>query len=219
MADVTGIRVTSTPPRTTSTMRLDEIVAEICKRVNDPFQDNYKDRARELFIATAYQTLRDPKWTKFDYHGFVGKRVFNNGSADRRRFKVFGTNNDITGDSGNYSRRVIDIVDIVSREISEANPHTRKYVPIDTSEANRIATDKELEPIVGEVYWYIVGDTLYLHPSPEEDMKLQSFIIEHLVSPLDFHYEDDMLNFFSAIYIYDSIDSATGKLLAEIGLV
>ena len=213
----TGMRITESTPRT-ATMRLDEIVTEICKRVNDPFEDNYQDRARELFIATVYQGIKDPKWTKFDYHGLVGSRVFSNGNVDKRILRIFGRNNEITGDSHPYFRNVIDILDIVSQEISEANPYTRKYVPIDISEANRIATDVELEPIVGEVYWYIAGNRLYFHPSPGENMRRQNFIIEYLVSPLDFHYQADMLEFFSVIYIYESIDSATGKLLAEIGL-
>ena len=199
-------------------MGLNEIVTEICKRVNDPFEDNYADRARELFVASVYQGLKDPKWTKFDYHGFVGNRIFHNSGDDRRSFRIFGTNNEITGDRPQYRRYIIDIVDIVSLDLSENDPHTRKYVPIDTSEANRIATDADLEPIRGEVYWYIAGDKLYLHPSPQETMQEQNYIIEYLVSPLDFGDGEDMLRYFSVTYIYDSIDSATGKLLAEIGL-
>ena len=218
----TGILVTDTQftKGKTATMRLDEIVTEICKRVNDPFEDNYADRARELFVASAYQGIKDPKWTKFDYHGFVGSRRFYNGNNDRRRFKIFGTNNDITGDLNPTARRyVMDIIDIVSLELSEKSIHTRKYVPIDTSEANRIATDEELEPIRGEVYWYIAGDHLYFHPSPKENMKIQNYIIEYLVDTRSLHVNDDMLKFFSIAYIYDAIDVATGKLLSEIGLV
>ena len=214
----TGSLLVTTRSSGTPTMRLDEIVTEICKRVNDPFEDNYSERARELFVSAVFQGIKDPKWTKFDYHGFVGDRTFNNGLSDKRTFKIFGTDNDITGDSGTRRRYIMDIVDIVSQEISEDNDSTRKYVPIDTGEANRVATDAELEPIFGEVYWYIAGDRLYFHPSPGESMRLQSFIIEYLVSPLDFSSKEDMLSFFSANYIYDSIDSATGKLLAEIGL-
>ena len=52
MAQV-GMLVT-TGALVTGTMRLDEIVTEICKRVNDPFEDNYADRARELFVASVY---------------------------------------------------------------------------------------------------------------------------------------------------------------------
>ena len=74
-----GILVTDSYPQKTPTMRLDEVVTEICKRVNDPFEDNYADRARELFVASAYQGIKDPKWTKFDYHGLVGARQFSNG--------------------------------------------------------------------------------------------------------------------------------------------
>jgi hypothetical protein len=216
----TGILVTDTYPQRTPKMRLDEIVTEICKRVNDPFEDNYADRARELFVASAYQGIKDPKWTKFDYHGLVGARNFSNENEDNRIFKIFGTNNDITGDAPNDPKRryVMDIVDVVSQEISEKNPHTRKYVPIDTSEANRIATDEDLEPIRGEVYWYIAGDRLYFHPSPGESMRRQNFIIEYLVNPRDFHINDDMLSLFSITYVYDAIDVTTGKLLAEIGL-
>jgi hypothetical protein len=214
-----GMLITSAAPKT-PIMRLDEIVTEICKRVNDPFEDNYKDRARELFVASAYQGIKDPKWTKFDYHGFVGSRKFSNGKEDNKIFKIFGTNNDITGDSPNDPRRryIIDIIDIVSQEISEKNPHTRKYVPIDISEANRIATDADLEPIRGEVYWYIAGDRLYFHPSPGESMRRQNFIIEYLIGLRDFHITEDMLKFFSVTYVYDAIDVATGKLLSEIGL-
>ena len=213
-----GMLITSTSPKT-PTMRLDEIVTEICKRVNDPFEDNYADRARELFVASAYQGIKDPKWTKFDYHGLVGTRNFSNGREDNRILKIFGTNNDITGDINPLSSRyIIDIIDIVSQEISEVNPRTRKYVPIDTSEANRITTDADLEPIRGEVYWYIAGDRLYFHPSPQEDMRHQNFIIEYLVGLRDFHIHEDMLRFFSVTYVYDAIDVATGKLLSEIGL-
>ena len=95
-------------------MRLDEVVTEICKRANDPFEDNYADRARELFVASAYQGVKDPKWTKFDYHGFVGSRNFSNGNEDKRIFKIFSTDNDITGDSPNDPRRryIIDIINI-----------------------------------------------------------------------------------------------------------
>ena len=103
--------------------------------------------------------------------------------------------------------------------MSEANPHTRKFVPIDTSEANRIATDADLEPIRGEVYWYIAGDRLYFHPSPQEDMRHINFIIEYLIGFRNFNDTEDMLDHFSAVYIYDAIDVTTGKLLSEIGLV
>ena len=102
--------------------------------------------------------------------------------------------------------------------MSEANTETRKFVPIDTSEANRIATDVDLEPIVGEVYWYLVGTKMYFHPNPNELMTELQFIIEYLVNPETFQTTENMLVFYSVAYVYDAIDVATGKLLAEIGL-
>ena len=125
----------------TGTMRLDEIVTEICKRVNDPFEDNYAERARELFVASIYQGYKDPKYTKFDYHGLVGSRQFSTGNQDKKSYRIFGDSNEISGDTGNFRRYILDIIDIVSEEVSERNHRTRKFVPIDTSEANRIATD------------------------------------------------------------------------------
>ena len=202
----------------TGTMRLDEIVTEICKRVNDPFEDNYADRARELFVASVYQGYKDPKYTKFDYYGLVGTRKFSTGAQNKKSYRIFGERNEISGDTGNFRRYILDIIDVVSEEVSEKNTRTRKFVPIDTSEANRIATDEDLEPIRGEVYWYIAGDRLYFHPSPEESMRRQDFIIEYLVYPRDFNEEEDMLKLFSIVYVYDAIDVATGKLLSEIGL-
>ena len=212
-----GMLVT-TGAQITGTMRLDEIVTEICKRVNDPFEDNYAERARELFVASIYQGYKDPKYTKFDYYGLVGTRNFSTRTGDKKSYKIFGENNEISGDTGNQKRYILDIIDIVSQGLSENNSRTRKFVPIDISEANRIATDADLEPIVGEVYWYIAGDRLYLHPSPSENMKRQKFIIEYLIGLRDFHTTEDMLKYFSITYIYDAIDVATGKLLSEIGL-
>ena len=216
MAQV-GMLVT-TGARTTATMRLDEVVTEICKRVNDPFEDNYADRARELFVASVYQGYKDPKYTKFDYHGLVGSRNFSTSSQDKKSYRIFGDNNEISGDTGNFRRYILDIIDVVSQEVSEQNPRTRKFVPIDTSEANRIATDQDLEPIYGEVYWYIAGDRLYFHSSPQESMRGVNFIIEYLIGFTNFRDNEDMLDHFSAVYVYDAIDVATGKLLAEIGL-
>ena len=197
----------------TQSMALSDIVSEICKRVNDPFEDNYQDRARDLFVASVFQGLDDPRWTKFDYHGIVGAEDFSTGGEDQRSYNVLGTDNEI--DSGKY---IVNILDVVSQDISEANAFTRKFVPIDTSEANRIATDEELEPIVGEVYWYLVGTRLYFHTNPNEDMKNINFIIEYLVNPKTFQESENMLEFYSVAYVYDTIDVATGKLLAEIGL-
>ena len=216
MAQV-GMLVTTGAP-VTGTMRLDEIVTEICKRVNDPFEDNYAERARELFVASVYQGYKDPKYTKFDYYGLVGTRNFSTGGENKKSYRIFGDNNEISGDTGNFRRYILDIIDVVSEEVSEKNDRTRKFVPIDTSEANRIATDEDLEPIRGEVYWYIAGDRLYFHASPQESMRGINFIIEYLIGLKNFRDTEDMLDHFSAVYIYDAIDVATGKLLAEIGL-
>ena len=144
---------------------------------------------------------------------------FSTGSENKKSYRIFGDNNEISGDGGNFRRYILDIIDIVSQEVSEKNPLTRKFVPIDTGEANRIATDEDLEPIRGEVYWYIAGDRLYFHPSPQENLRFISFIIEYLISFTSFRDTEDMLDHFSAVYIYDAIDVTTGKLLSEIGLV
>jgi hypothetical protein len=49
-------------------------------------------------------------------------------------------------------------------------------------------------------------------------MRNVKFIIEYLVNPETFQTTENMLVFYSVAYVYDSIDVATGKLLAEIGL-
>ena len=197
----------------TQSMALDDIVTEICQRVNDPYEDNYQDRARDLFVASVFQGLNDPKWTKFDYHGIIKEKELATGTGDKRDYEVLGSSNEI--DNGKY---IVNILDVVSQSLSEANTETRKFVPIDTSEANRIATDVDLEPIVGEVYWYLVGTKLYFHPSPSENMTDLKFIIEYLVNPETFQTDENMLDFYSVAYVYDAIDVATGKLLSEIGL-
>ena len=197
----------------TQSMVLSDIVKEICQRVNDPFEDNYQDRARDLFVASVFQGLNDPKWTKFDYHGIIKEKELSPEPDQTQSYDVLGSVNDV--ENGKY---IVNILDVVSQSLSEANTETRKFVPIDTSEANRIATDVDLEPIVGEVYWYLVGTKLYFHPSPSEDMTELKFIIEYLVNPETFQESENMLEFYSVAYVYDAIDVATGKLLAEIGL-
>ena len=197
----------------TQSMALGDIVTEICQRVNDPFEDNYQDRARDLFVASVFQGLNDPKWTKFDYHGIIGEKELATGADQTQSYDVLGSQNEI--DDGKY---IVNILDVVSASLSENNNETRKFVPIDTSEANRIATDVDLEPIVGEVYWYLLGTKLYFHPSPSENMTDLKFIIEYLVNPETFQESENMLEFYSVAYVYEAIDIATGKLLAEIGL-
>ena len=194
-------------------MALGDIVTEICQRVNDPFEDNYQDRARDLFVASVFQGLNDPKWTKFDYHGIVGAVEKSTGTEDLVSLDVLGSANDV--EDGKF---IVNILDVVSKSVSETSTETRKFVPIDTSEANRIATDVDLEPIVGEVYWYLVGTKMFFHANPSEDMKNLKFIIEYLVNPETFQESENMLEFYSVAYVYDAIDVATGKLLAEIGL-
>ena len=194
-------------------MALGDIVKEICQRVNDPFEDNYQDRARDLFVASVFQGLNDPKWTKFDYHGIVGAVEKSTGTEDLVSLDVLGSANDV--EDGKF---IVNILDVVSKSVSETSTETRKFVPIDTSEANRIATDVDLEPIVGEVYWYLVGTKMFFHANPSEDMKNLKFIIEYLVNPETFQESENMLEFYSVAYVYDAIDVATGKLLAEIGL-
>jgi len=194
-------------------MELGGIVSEICRRVNDPFEDNYADRARELFIASVFQGLNDQKWTKFDYHGIIKGKELSTGSADKRDYDVLGSDNEVDD-----RKFIVNILDVVSRSVSESDKATRKFVPIDTSEANRIATDVDLEPISGEVYWYMVGSKIFFHPNPYETMRDLVFIIEYLVNPGTFNTSTNMLEFYSVAYVYDSIDVATGKLLAEIGL-
>ena len=214
-----AILITGTVADGTQSMVLGDIVSEICKRVNDPFEDNYADRARELFVASVFQGLNDPKWTKFDYHGIVGSKEISTGDGDDdtlgdiRSLDVLGSANGL--EDGKF---IVNILDVVSKSVSEAETATRKFVPIDTSEANRIATDVDLEPIVGEVYWYLVGTKMYFHPNPNELMTELQFIIEYLVNPETFQTTENMLVFYSVAYVYDAIDVATGKLLAEIGL-
>lgn len=192
---------------------LNEIVEEICNRVNDPYEDTYADRARDLFISSVFQNMKDPKWSRFDYHGLVGSKVLST-NQDKRTFTVLGAPNEITVNS----RYIIDVLNVVSNDLSEANERTRKFVPIDISEANRIATDSELEPIVGEVYWYLLGEKLYFYPNANESMKGLSFVIEYLFNPFRFRKNDDMLKYYSVNFVFEAIDTTVGKLLSEIGL-
>ena len=174
-----------------------------------------------MFVASAFQGLNNPRWTKFDYHGIVGTVEISTADGagdtlgDLRQLDVLGSTNDL--ENGKF---IVNILDVVSQSISveDAPDTTRKFVPIDTSEANRIATDVDLEPISGEVYWYLVGTKMYFHPNPDEDMKNVDFIIEYLVNPETFQEVENMLDLYSVAYVYDAIDVATGKLLAEIGL-
>ena len=202
-----------TDPTGVQTMPLGDIITEICQRVNDPFKDNYSDRARDLFIASVYQQISDPKYTRFDYQGVINAASFSTGSSNIVSLSVDKINNQVR-----EGHLIVNIIDIVSDNLSEDNSQTRKFVRIDLSEANRIATDTELEPIFGEVYWYFVGNVLYFHPSPTEDMRQLVFLIEYMANPQTWKEDEDMLGFYSVAYIYDAIDMATGKLLAEIGL-
>ena len=200
-------------------MALSGIVDEICNRVNDPFNDNYGTRAEALFLASLYENLSDERFTPFDYHGLIGKNIINTGSDDSRLLDVLSLNNDIDGSGNNAGRRYINRINaIVSHNASESDPASRKFVPISIEEANRISTDPELEPIYGEVYWYMIAENLYFHPSPTEDMRNLKFVIEYIHTGDYYDGGEDMCLKFSIPYILACMDTATGKLLQEVNL-
>lgn len=195
------------------TMILSAIVDEICNRVNDPFNDNYATRAESLFLLSLYDNIADERFTPFDYNGLVGKHPVYTGASDTRVIDLLGDDNEL--ETNSY---IIKINTIVSTEISENNTATRKFVPISIEEANRIATDPDLEPIFGEVYWYMIGQNLYFHPSPSENMKNLRFVIEYIHSGEMYSENQDMCTLFSIPYLSSCMDIATGKLLQEINL-
>ena len=199
-------------------MALSGIVDEICNRVNDPFNDNYGTRAEALFLASLYENLSDERFTPFDYHGLIGKNTVVTGSNDYRTFDVLSINNDIDGRGSEAKRYINRINNIVSSDVSEDNTATRKFVPISIGEANRIATDPELEPVYGEVYWYMIAENLYFHPSPSEDMRGLSFVIEYIHTGDAYSGSEDICLKFSIPYILACMDTATGKLLQEVNL-
>tara|TARA_R110000765_G_scaffold257617_1_gene357912 strand:- start:1109 stop:1807 length:699 start_codon:yes stop_codon:yes gene_type:complete len=208
-------------------MTLTGIIDEICNRVNDPFNDNYGTRAESLFLSSLYENLSDERFTPFDYHGLVGKNIILTGSEDKRVFDVLSLDNDIDnsdsdldGLSSNTGRRYINRINaIVSYDVSsQSDISTRKFVPISIEEANRIATDSELEPIYGEVYWYMIAENLYFHPSPSEDMRNVKFVIEYIHTGDNYIGSEDICRKFSIPYILACIDTATGKLLQEVNL-
>ena len=203
-------------------MGLTAIVDEICNRVNDPFNDNYGTRAEALFLASLYENLSDERFTPFDYHGLIGKNIINTGTDDFRFLDVLTLDNDVDGSSNEAGRRYINRINaIVSYSASESDPKSRKFVPISIEEANRISTDPELEPIFGEVYWYMIAENLYFHPSPTEDMRNLKFVIEYIHTG-DYYGagdgNEDMCLKFSIPYILACMDTATGKLLQEVNL-
>jgi len=202
-------------------MALSGIVDEICNRVNDPFNDNYGTRAEALFLASLYENLSDERFTPFDYHGLIGKNIINTGVDDERILDVLSLNNDIDGSGNNAGRRYINRINaIVSYSVSnnDVDGSSRKFVPISIEEANRISTDPELEPIYGEVYWYMIAENLYFHPSPTEDMRNLKFVIEYIHTGDYYDGDEDMCLKFSIPYILACMDTATGKLLQEVNL-
>ncbi len=202
-------------------MALSGIVDEICNRVNDPFNDNYGTRAEALFLASLYENLSDERFTPFDYHGLIGKNVVHTGTEDKRVFDVLSIDNDIdqfppTSDQG--QRRYINRINGIVSFNASLNPGSRKFVPISIEEANRISTDTDLEPIFGEVYWYMIAENLFFHPSPTEDMRGLIFVIEYIHTGDSYDGSEDMCLKFSIPYILACMDTATGKLLQEVNL-
>lgn len=219
-------------------------VKEICARVNDPDQIAYKDRAGRLLMATLVQTaIKSEEYTTIDYPGLVGRQDFSastlmnteelepvtaGGSTLRMRLSPIQENQSTDEDpdsSANpywqHNDNIIKVLNIVSQTLDEDFAATRKFVEITIEEANKIAVDSELEPIFGEVYWWVLGKELYFHPSPGEAFDSVKFIMEFLENP---SYVEDGLFYdnhfltssFSLGYIYDCMDLTVTRLMAEI---
>jgi len=188
-------------------MTFDEVITEICYRVNDPDKDTYGDRAEQLFIQSVCELAVTPETRKEEMQSLI---------VDLAGDSVEFQNGEGSVDIPYGTLRVLDVYiepeDLVTSALI--------LKAIDHEDVKRMNLEPAFEPAGSECFWYRVGNTIrFLLSSDWDGAARLNFTIEAIESPDSSDWTDDDMTAnhgFSSGFIYKAIDGAVAKLRAEL---
>tara|TARA_Y100000310_G_C20625356_1_gene785552 strand:- start:598 stop:1251 length:654 start_codon:yes stop_codon:yes gene_type:complete len=214
-------------------MTYNEVVSEICTRVNDPDKDTYEDRAKELFFDGISTILRGGEYIIDDCPYLYRVKVIDTASNDvyaQDALVVSGSNSELIEGvgTGGYPNvlKIIDIVEGSSEYTQDTNSlgGGLKYTKISHSEYNKMISEPEYQPFPNEVFYLtdIFGWTVNsISFIPYDRMSGVKYKVSFVMNPDkdEFVYENtstELAERFSNAFIYRVIDYAVGKIKMEL---
>lgn len=195
----------------------DEVIQEICSRVNDPDRDTYGDRAKELFYESAVTLVKDGNFNADDCPGLITFEKVNVGQLNpKHEWLIESSQVEDDGETpstvlGEVCIRLLSIVDdYENNEDTEINQH--KYMPISVNEYASLI-DPENRPYDDEIYYWRMGSKVRFYP--KESMNSQNVIVQFVKHPQDLDDNKELQGSFSLDFIYKIINYSVSKLKEE----
>ena len=196
----------------------DEVIQEICSRVNDPDRDTYGDRAKELFYESAVTLVKDGNFNADDVPGMITFKKVNVNELNPK-FEWLIESSQVESDGETPSTvlkavciRLLSIVDdYEDDEVATISQH--KYIPISVNDYASLI-DPENRPYDDEIYYWRMGSKVRFYP--KESMYNQKVIVQFVKHPIDFENNQELQGSFSLDFIYKMINYSVAKLKQEI---
>ena len=186
----------------------DEVIQEICSRVNDPDRDTYGDRAKELFYESAVTLVKDGNFSPDECPGLIVFAPISVPFIGGDYTLDLGSDEDL----GEICIRLLSIVDdYENNEDAVINQH--KYIPISIDKYKQMI-DPEMRPFDDEIYYFRVGSKVRFYPF--NSMQNQNIIVQFVKHPDSFLDDDELQGWFSLDFIYKMINYSVAKLKQEI---
>ena len=196
----------------------DEVIQEICSRVNDPDRDTYGDRAKELFYESAVTLVKDGNFNADDCPGLITfEKVDVEGLNPKHEWLIESSQVEDDGETpstvlGEVCIRLLSIVDdYENNEDAEINQH--KYTPISVNKYRQMI-DPEMRPFDDEIYYWRMGSKVRFYP--KESMQNQRVIVQFVKHPDSFEDDHELQGEFSLDFIYKMINYSVQQLKQEI---
>ena len=182
----------------------DDIVTEICTRVNDPLKDTYGDRAESLFVQAVCELAVDTPIEEIQelVVGIANSNVdFFNHEA-----------------SVNITKGTLKVMDVF---IDSADLVTSDLIlkAVDHDDIKRMNLEPAYKPAGNECFWYRIGNTIrFLLSEDWEGENVLNFTIQSIFSPNKTNWTASMIDDhgYSRGFLYRCIDNAVAKLRAEL---
>jgi len=185
----------------------DDLIGEICSRVNDPDRDTYGGSAEDLAYEGISTLAKSGKYEKEDIPLLIRVRGITMGqdTDDEGQIKVYGSTNNLGNDN---VLKVLGITD----DPGDITRSTYKIIPISIGEYNRLSNDSELDPLSDEVFYWEWN--YYLRFFPLDRLANKYIYVHYIKDPGDLSGE--LTGDFSTSFQYNVINYATEKLKMEI---
>jgi len=196
-------------------MTFDEIVTEVCTRVNDPDKDTYGGRAETLFIQAVCELAIDSPLEEIQELIIDGIPLIDVDDEGTSMTAVEFLNYEASFSIPYGTLKVLDLfIDPADLVVSDLI-----LKEIDHDEVKRMKLEPAFKPAGNECFWYRIGNEIRLLLSEDWTGGLIiNFTFQIINSPDKDNWTGDMTtgHGYSKGFVFKCIENAVGKLRAEL---